>query len=100
MAIDVRPLHICSCHLGISPLTDLRHITRQMWSLGCILAEMFTGFPIFPGENEQEQLACIMEVLGVPDKHLVDKSSRKKLFFGKSSSFPPVSIRPRLPPFD
>ncbi|KAJ2960500.1 hypothetical protein NQZ79_g4168 [Umbelopsis isabellina] len=34
----------------------------DMWSLGCILAELFTGYPLFPGENEQDQLACIMEV--------------------------------------
>ena len=53
----------------------------DMWSLGCILAELLTGYPIFPGENEQEQLACIMEVFGPPDKHLIDKSSRRKLFF-------------------
>ena len=32
----------------------------DMWSLGCILAELLTGYPIFPGENEQEQLSCIM----------------------------------------
>ena len=24
----------------------------DMWSLGCILAELYTGYPIFPGENE------------------------------------------------
>ena len=53
----------------------------DMWSLGCILAELYTGCPIFPGENEQEQLACIMEVFGPPDKHLIEKSTRKKLFF-------------------
>ena len=53
----------------------------DMWSVGCILAELFTGYPIFPGENEQEQLACIMEVFGPPEKHLIEKSSRKKLFF-------------------
>ena len=52
-----------------------------MWSLGCILAELYTGYPIFPGENEQEQLACIMEVFGPPEKHLIEKSTRKKLFF-------------------
>ena len=53
----------------------------DMWSLGCILAELLTGYPIFPGENEQEQLACIMEIFGPPEKHLIEKSSRKKLFF-------------------
>ena len=53
----------------------------DMWSLGCILAELLTGYPIFPGENEQEQLACIMEVFGPPEKHLIEKSTRKKIFF-------------------
>lgn len=56
-------------------------IPIDMWSLGCILAELYTGYPIFPGENEQEQLACIMEIFGPPEKHLIEKSSRKKLFF-------------------
>jgi len=53
----------------------------DMWSLGCILAELWTGYPIFPGENEQEQLACIMEIFGPPDRHLVERCTRKKLFF-------------------
>ncbi|RDB21185.1 hypothetical protein Hypma_011360 [Hypsizygus marmoreus] len=57
------------------------HMAIDMWSLGCILAELYTGFPIFPGENEQEQLSCIMEVLGIPEKEFVNRSSRKKLFF-------------------
>lgn len=56
-------------------------IPIDMWSLGCILAELLSGYPIFPGENEQEQLACIMEIFGPPEKHLIEKSSRKKLFF-------------------
>ncbi|TFK72601.1 hypothetical protein BDN72DRAFT_836165 [Pluteus cervinus] len=57
------------------------HMAIDMWSLGCILAELYTGYPIFPGENEQEQLLCIMEVLGIPEKDFVNRSSRKKLFF-------------------
>jgi dual specificity tyrosine-phosphorylation-regulated kinase 2/3/4 len=52
-----------------------------MWSFGCILAEMYTGFPLFPGENEVEQLAYIMEIKGIPADYLLDMSSRKKLFF-------------------
>ncbi|XP_033210211.1 DYRK-family kinase pom1-like isoform X2 [Belonocnema kinseyi] len=53
----------------------------DMWSLGCILAELFTGYPLFPGENEVEQLACIMEVLGRPTEQLISHASRRRLFF-------------------
>ncbi|ORZ11185.1 kinase-like domain-containing protein [Absidia repens] len=53
----------------------------DMWSVGCILAELRSGYPLFPGENEHEQLACIMEVMGVPSKALIEKSSRRKYFF-------------------
>jgi dual specificity tyrosine-phosphorylation-regulated kinase 2/3/4 len=61
-----------------------------MWSVGCILAELYTGYPLFPGENEQEQLACIMEVFGPPEKYLVEKSARKKLFFDSNGKPKPV----------
>ncbi|WAQ86243.1 hypothetical protein PtA15_6A875 [Puccinia triticina] len=66
------------------------HMAIDMWSLGCILAELYTGYPIFPGETESEQLACIMEVLGMPDKYLVDRSSRRKLFFDSTGAPRPV----------
>ncbi|KAI8091477.1 kinase-like domain-containing protein [Gilbertella persicaria] len=55
----------------------------DMWSLGCIIAELYTGVPIFPGENEQEQLACIMEIMGVPDQELIQQSERRHLFFDR-----------------
>eukprot|EP00898_Chlorokybus_atmophyticus_P004021 jgi/Chlat1/461/Chrsp103S01078 len=58
----------------------------DMWSFGCILAELYTGYPLFPGEDETEQMACIMEVLGVPSKSLIEASSRKKLFFDSNNS--------------
>jgi len=32
----------------------------DMWSFGCILTELCTGIPIFPGESEHEQLSLIM----------------------------------------
>ena len=53
----------------------------DMWSLGCILAEVHCGYPIFPGECEAEQLLCIMEVRGLPPSAVLEISTRKKLFF-------------------
>lgn len=35
----------------------------DMWSLGCIIAELYTGKRLFFGRNEKDQMAIIMEVL-------------------------------------
>lgn len=53
----------------------------DMWSLGCILAELFSGRALFPGEDEGDQLACMMEVLGLPPVQLIGDSRRAKIFF-------------------
>jgi len=62
-----------------------------MWSFGCILAELYTGYPLFPGENEVEQLACIMEMQGVPPMKILDGAPRIKMFFDPNGN-------PRLVP--
>ncbi|KAJ3405574.1 Dual specificity tyrosine-phosphorylation-regulated kinase [Chytriomyces hyalinus] len=74
-------------------------VAIDMWSFGCILAEMLTGYPLFPGENEQEQLACIMEVKGVPPEYIIDRGTRRKLFFesGQPRSFTNSKGRKRRP---
>lgn len=53
----------------------------DMWSLGCILAELLTGYALFPGEDENDQLATIIELLGMPPQKLLDQSKRTKNFF-------------------
>ena len=40
----------------------------DMWSLGCILAELLLGKPIFPGTSTLNQLDRILEVTGMPSK--------------------------------
>ena len=53
----------------------------DMWSLGCIIAELIIGYPLFPGENEQEQLLCMMEMLGVPPSNILEISSKRSEYF-------------------
>uniref|UniRef100_T1JLC7 dual-specificity kinase n=1 Tax=Strigamia maritima TaxID=126957 RepID=T1JLC7_STRMM len=59
----------------------------DMWSLGCILAELLTGYPLLPGEDENDQLACIIELTGMPSQKLLDQSKRAKNFIN-SKGYP------------
>lgn len=38
----------------------------DIWSCGCILVEMITGKPLFPGTSDEEQLKLIFETMGTP----------------------------------
>ncbi len=40
----------------------------DMWSMGCILAELLLGKPVFPGTSTLNQLDRVMEVTGRPQK--------------------------------
>ena len=68
----------------------------DMWSLGCILAELLTGFPLLPGEDEADQLACIMELLGMPPQKLLEQSKRAKNFIN-SKGYPRYCTASVLP---
>ncbi|KAL1227535.1 Dual specificity tyrosine-phosphorylation-regulated kinase [Trichinella spiralis] len=52
----------------------------DMWSFGCILVELFTGNPLFPGVDETDQMALIIEMLGVPPPKLIN-GRRGSIFF-------------------
>ena len=53
----------------------------DLWSYACVLAELASGYPLFAGENEMEQLACMMEVLGAPPRYVIDQSPKRHNFF-------------------
>ena len=48
--------------------TDYYNETSDIWALGCIMAELYKLAPIFPGENEFDQINQIFKILGTPTK--------------------------------
>jgi cell division cycle 2-like protein len=40
----------------------------DMWSVGCIFAEMLTAQPLLPGEGELDQIAKTLRLLGAPSE--------------------------------
>jgi len=68
----------------------------DMWSFGCILAELLTGYPLFPGEDESDQLACVIELLGMPPEKLLESSKRAKNFIS-SKGYPRYCTVTTLP---
>lgn len=58
----------------------------DMWSLGCMVAELLTGKVLFRGNNEVELLMLIIELLGYPPENLLKQSQKTKLFFSKEGT--------------
>ena len=52
----------------------------DMWSVGCIFAELLGRKPLFPGSDHVQQLTCILDVLGTPHaeqmQHVPHKARR------------------------
>lgn len=52
----------------------------DIWSLGCVCAEMFLGLPLFPGVSQHNQLSRIVEMLGLPPDFLIEGRNGSKYF--------------------
>ncbi|CAH9100230.1 unnamed protein product [Cuscuta europaea] len=88
----------------------------DIWSIGCIFAEVLSGKPLFPGKNVVHQLDLMTDLLGTPSMDTISRvrndkarrylnSMRKKQPFPFSHKFPnadPLALRllERLLAFD
>jgi renal tumor antigen len=43
------------------------------WGVGCVFFEILALFPLFPGNNELDQIHKIHNILGTPDAALLSK---------------------------
>ncbi|PXF44007.1 putative serine/threonine-protein kinase dyrk1 [Gracilariopsis chorda] len=66
----------------------------DVWSLGCMLIELHTGYPLFAGKDEADQMAIIVQRLGLPPPHMLETGSKSALFFERDADTAQWRLRP------
>nr|ABD62975.1 glycogen synthase kinase 3 [Schmidtea mediterranea] len=62
----------------------------DVWSAGCVLAELLLGQPIFPGDSGVDQLVEIIKVLGTPSREQIHQMNPNYTEF----KFPHIKAHP------
>ncbi|XP_036386425.1 cyclin-dependent kinase 4 [Megalops cyprinoides] len=102
---------IYSCHMALTPvvvtlwyrapevLLQSTYATPvDIWSTGCIFAEMFRRKPLFSGESEVDQLGKIFQVIGLPaEEEWPADVKLKQHNFSQLSSHGPCPITELVP---
>ncbi|XP_072770019.1 homeodomain-interacting protein kinase 2 isoform X5 [Nerophis lumbriciformis] len=57
----------------------------DMWSLGCVIAELFLGWPLYPGASEYDQIRYISQTQGLPAEYLLSAGTKTTRFFNRDA---------------
>jgi serine/threonine protein kinase len=57
----------------------------DIWSIGCILAELYLGTPLLPGNSSFDQLSKICQLIGECPQYMIEKSPKKDEYFKRDN---------------
>eukprot|EP00243_Klebsormidium_subtile_P001494 TRINITY_DN1263_c0_g1_i2.p1 TRINITY_DN1263_c0_g1~~TRINITY_DN1263_c0_g1_i2.p1 ORF type:complete len:598 (-),score=94.08 TRINITY_DN1263_c0_g1_i2:133-1926(-) len=74
----------------------------DIWSIGCIFAEVLTGRPLFPGKNVVHQLELMTDLLGTPSAESIAKVRNEKArrYLSSMRKKPPIPFTQKFPGID
>jgi serine/threonine protein kinase len=58
----------------------------DMWSMGCVAAELFLGLPILPGVHEHDQVGRIVEMIAPIPNWMLDHGSKVSKYYTRASN--------------
>uniref|UniRef100_A0A672HEH1 Protein kinase domain-containing protein n=1 Tax=Salarias fasciatus TaxID=181472 RepID=A0A672HEH1_SALFA len=58
----------------------------DMWSLGCVAAEMLTGAKLFPGGTEHDVISGLLKVMGMPPGHMMSQGFYTDRYFNEEKT--------------